>query len=122
MNAAASSDQFYVTLFRNSSSEIYKDNTLAAFTIILVQPIELNYAEKLEVGICEVTCPPLLLSTGVAMTTRKFSRVGILQRDIRIIYRQLHGPLFTHVYLSVYKLRKCIRQDLLHACRSEEIS
>ena len=48
MNAAASSNQFYVTLFSNSSNEIYKNDTLAAFTIKLAQPIELNYAEKWE--------------------------------------------------------------------------
>jgi len=46
MNAAASSNQFYVTMFINCSSEIYKDNTLAAFTMKLAQPIELNYAEN----------------------------------------------------------------------------
>jgi len=39
---AASSNHFYVTLFSNSSNEIYKDNTLAALTIKLAQPIELN--------------------------------------------------------------------------------
>jgi len=52
MNAAASSNQLYVTLHSNSSSEIYKDNTLPAFTIKLAQPIELNYAANWEVGIC----------------------------------------------------------------------
>ena len=66
---AASSNHFCVTLFSNSSSAIYKDNTLSAFTIKLVQPIELNYAEKWEVGICEVTCPTPLVGTGVPMTT-----------------------------------------------------
>jgi len=50
--AAASSNQFYVTLFSNSSNEIYKDNTLAAFTIKLAQPKELSYVEYWEVGIC----------------------------------------------------------------------
>jgi hypothetical protein len=68
MNAAA--NHFYVTLFSNSSSEIYKDNTLSAFTIKLAQPIELNYAEKWEVGICEVTCPPPVVCTGAPKTTK----------------------------------------------------
>jgi len=69
MNAAASSNQFYFTLFSNSSIEIYMDNTFAAFTIKLAQPIEINYTEKWEVGIWEVTCPLPLVCTGVAMTT-----------------------------------------------------
>jgi len=67
--AAASSNQFYVTLFSNSSNEIYMDNTIAAFMIKLAQPIELNDAENWEVCICEVTFPPPLVGTGVAITT-----------------------------------------------------
>jgi len=63
MNAAASSNQFYVTLVSNSSNEMYKDNTLADFTIKLAQPIELNYAENWEVGVCKVTCPTSIVVT-----------------------------------------------------------
>ena len=85
MNAAAFSNLSYVTLFSNSSSEIYKDNTLAAFTIKLAQPIELNYAENWEEGICEVTFSGYWSDHDHC---RKFSRVGILQRDIPTIYRQ----------------------------------
>ena len=59
----AVSNQFYVTLFSNSSRKIYGDNTLSAFTMKLAQPIDLNYAENWEVGICEVTCPPPLVGT-----------------------------------------------------------
>ena len=66
---AASSNQFYVTLFSNSSKKIYNGNTFSAFTIKLAQPIDLNYAEKWEVSICDVTCPPNLVGTGVPMTT-----------------------------------------------------
>jgi len=64
MKAAASSNNFYVTPFSNSSSAIYKDNTLSYFTIKLARPIELNYAEKWELGICEMTSPPPVLGTG----------------------------------------------------------
>jgi hypothetical protein len=67
MNAAA--NHFYVTLFSNSSREIYMDNTLSAFTIKLAQLIELNYPEKWEVGIYEVTCPPPVVGTGAPKTT-----------------------------------------------------
>ena len=74
---AAFSKYFYVTLFGKSSSKFYKDNKLSAFTINLAQPIELNYAEKWEVGICEVTCPPPLVGTGVPMTTVRNTHVLI---------------------------------------------
>ena len=52
------SNHFYVTLFSNASSKIYKDNTLAAFTVKLAQPIDLGTNENWEVGLCEITCPP----------------------------------------------------------------
>ena len=66
---AASSNLYYVTLFSNSTSKIYYDNTLSAFTIKLAKPIDLNYAEKWEVGISEVTCPPPIVGTGLPLTT-----------------------------------------------------
>jgi hypothetical protein len=86
MNAAASSNQSYVTLFSNSSNEIYKDNTLVAFTIKLAQPIELNYAENWEVGICEVSCPPPILGTGLPLTTVGNSHV--------LVYCNVISPQF----------------------------
>ena len=66
---AVSSNHFYVTLFSNSWSEIYKDHKIFAFTIKLAQPIELNYAEKWEVAIFKEKFPPLLEGTGVPMIT-----------------------------------------------------
>ena len=78
MNVAiTSSNQFYVTLFSNSSNEIFKDNMLAAFTINLAQPIELNYVENWEVGICKVTCPPPIVGTGLPFTTVENSHVFV---------------------------------------------
>jgi len=44
---------FYVTLFSNTSKTLYPDNTIAAFTAELAQPIELGYSDNWEVGICE---------------------------------------------------------------------
>ena len=76
MNAV--SNQFYVTLFSNSSRKIYGDNALSAFTMKLAQLIDLNYAENWEVGICEVTCPPSLVGIGGSMTTVGNSHVLIL--------------------------------------------
>ena len=35
--------------------------------IKLAQTIDLNYAAKWVVGICEITCPPPLVGTGVPM-------------------------------------------------------
>jgi hypothetical protein len=51
-------DHFYVTLFSNASHDIYKSNTLAAFTVQLAQTIELHPSDKWEVSICEFACPP----------------------------------------------------------------
>jgi len=65
----AVSNQFYVTLLSNSSSKIYKDNTLSAFMMKLAQPIDLNYAKNWEVGVCEVSCPPSIVGTGLTLTT-----------------------------------------------------
>ena len=85
MNADPSNN-FYVTLFSNSSSAIYKDTTFSAFTIKLAQPIELNYAEKWEVRISEVTCPPPLVSTGVPMITVGNAHV--------LVYRNVIAPQY----------------------------
>jgi len=41
-----------------ASRKIYKDNTLAAFTVKLAQPIDLGTDENWEVGLCEIACPP----------------------------------------------------------------
>jgi len=65
----AVSNQFYVTLFSNSSSKMYKVNTLSAFTIKLAQPVGLNYAEWWKVGIFEVTYPPPIVCNGLPLTT-----------------------------------------------------
>ena len=52
-------NHFYVTLFSNSSLQIYEKNTIAAFTVKLSQPIDLGGSnENWEVGVCEITCPP----------------------------------------------------------------
>jgi hypothetical protein len=48
------SNHFYVTLFSNASRKIYKDNTLAAFTVKLAQPIDLVSNEDWDVGLCKL--------------------------------------------------------------------
>ena len=119
----AVSNQFYVTLFSNSSNDIYKDNTLAAFTIKLAQPIELNYAENWEVGICEVSCPPLIVGTGLPLTTVGNSHVLVYSNVIspQLVGSDMFRCLRTFIFPST-NLRKCIRQDLLRACRTAGIS
>lgn len=49
------SDQFYVNLFSNASSEIFHDNTLSKFKVQLSQPILLN--EPYEVALEELNFP-----------------------------------------------------------------
>jgi hypothetical protein len=56
--------QFFVTLFSNSSQSLFADNTIATFTIHLAQPIELGSIDNWEVGFYELTYP-LHYSTGL---------------------------------------------------------
>lgn len=52
------SDEFFVTLFSNSSMDIYPENTMSSFTCKLPRPIKLegNY----RVGMVEIQYPPIL--------------------------------------------------------------
>jgi len=65
----AVSNHFYVTLFSNALHKISEDNTLSEFTIKLAQPIDLNYLEKLEMGICEISFSPPIGGTGMPLIT-----------------------------------------------------
>jgi len=61
----SSTNSFYVTLFSNSSREIY-ENTHADFTVKLSRPINMRTSPNWEVGVCEVsysTPPPASLNT-----------------------------------------------------------
>ena len=63
-------NHFYVTLFSNASRKIYgKDNKLSAFTVKLAQPIDLGSHKNWEVGVCEISCPPPVVGTGLPLTT-----------------------------------------------------
>ena len=46
---------FYVSLLSNASQKIYPDDTEAAFTVHLAQPIDLGTSSDWEVGVCEVS-------------------------------------------------------------------
>jgi len=48
-------NQFYVTLFSNASKDVFRDNSLTAFTIHLANPINLASASDCEVGLAEVS-------------------------------------------------------------------
>jgi len=62
-------NQFYVTLFGNSSHKSYEDNTISAFTVKIVQAVDLDSVENWEVRICEISCPPPILGTGMPLIT-----------------------------------------------------
>jgi hypothetical protein len=79
-------DSFYVTLFSNVSSDIYKSNTLAAFTNQLAQVIELHPTDKWEVGLCEFTCSPPAVGT--------FKPTAIVSKSHGLIYCNLISPQF----------------------------
>ena len=58
-------NHFYVTLFSSSALQIYANNTIAAFTVKLSQPIDLGGSnENWEVGVCEISCPPPNVNPG----------------------------------------------------------
>jgi len=48
-------NQFYVTLFTNTSKEVFPDNTLTAFTNHLAQTIDLGSSSDWEVGLIELS-------------------------------------------------------------------
>jgi len=63
-------NHFYVTLFSNTSLKIYgKDNKFSAFTVKLARPIDLGSHKDWEVGVCEISCPPPIVGTGLPLTT-----------------------------------------------------
>jgi len=101
MNTALS-NQIYLTLFSNSSSKIYKDNTLSASKIKL----ELNYADKWEVGICEVTCPPPLVGTGVPLITVGNTHV--------LVHGNVIAPQF-----AGYDMVRCLRTFIFPSTNCE---
>ena len=49
---------FYITLFSNASQKVHPSNTLAEFTIQLVQRIDLGSTDNWDVRLCEFSCPP----------------------------------------------------------------
>ena len=51
-------DNFYVTLFINSSMKVYLNNSVAAFTFQLAHEIVLSGKDAWEVVLCEFSCPP----------------------------------------------------------------
>ena len=51
-------DNFYVTLFSNSSMKAYPNNSIAAFTVQLAHEIVLSVKDAWEVAVCEFSCPP----------------------------------------------------------------
>jgi len=50
-------------LLSNTSKNLYPDNTIAAFTAELARPVELDFSEKWEVGVCEFSYPPNSVDT-----------------------------------------------------------
>ena len=89
-------NHFYVTLFSNASRKIYgKDNKLSAFTVKLAQPIDLGSHKNWEVGVCEISCPPSGVGT------------GLLGENHSLVYCNVISPQFIGDAL-VRCLRSCI--------------
>ena len=104
------SNHFYVTLFSNASRNIYKDNTLAAFTVKLAQPIDLGTDENWEVGPCEITCPPptagtlnpvlIVGDTNVLLYCNLISQQFVGENGVRFLRSFIFHPLSVNMYLK----------------------
>jgi hypothetical protein len=77
--------QFFVILFSNALQKLFPDNTIAAFTIKLAQPIELGSKDRWEVEICELTCPPIIVGS--------FGNVTVGDTNV-LVYCSLISPQF----------------------------
>ena len=67
-------EHFYVTLYSSASPNLYPGNSIAAFSVDLTRPVELDPSDKWEVGLCEISYTPNKLglfeaSTAVGDTT-----------------------------------------------------
>ena len=51
-------DNFYVTLFSNSSMKAYPNNSISAFRVQPAHEIVLSRKVAWEVALCEFSCPP----------------------------------------------------------------
>jgi len=51
-------DNFYVTLFSNSSMKAYPNNLIVAFAVQLAHEIVLSGKDAWEVALCDFCCPP----------------------------------------------------------------
>jgi hypothetical protein len=80
-------EHFYVTLFSNSSQSLFVDNTIAAFTIHLAEPVELGSTDNWAVGLCEPPCP-LQYASGT------YGGVTIVGDTNILIYCNLISPQF----------------------------
>jgi len=49
-------NNFYMTLLRNASGDIYDQNTYADFTVKLAQTLDVCSTSNWEVGFCEISC------------------------------------------------------------------
>ena len=64
---------FYVTLFSNTSRDIYEQNTHTFFTVKLAQSVDLGSTYNWEVGMCEISCsssPPMGEEETIALIYR----------------------------------------------------
>ena len=93
---------FHITFFSNSSQKLYPDNTQAAFTCHLPQPVDLDTSSDWEVGLSEIKyLPPNRVVLGGALID--FSQCGIILNGTQITqatdlynYRAYLETLLTH--------------------------
>ena len=75
-----------MTLFSNTSKDLYPSNTIARFTTELPRPIELGSSDSWEVGVCEFTYPPNNVGT--------FKHMLLVGDTTGLIYCDLISPQY----------------------------
>ena len=89
-------NHFYVNLFSNGSQKLNSENTLAAFTARLAQPIDLGSTDRWVLGVCEFSCHPINVGT--------FASLQVISSQIAFIY----CDLITQQFMGSQNVR-CLR-------------
>lgn len=93
-------DSFQVTVTSDSSSSVFKNNTLSSFTTILAQPLHFERVEEWGVAIKQVILPPVAAPKSVATTANLRGEIqSNLLVYIDIIDSQVFGDTLSKVAL-----------------------
>jgi len=92
-----------MTLFSNTSKNLYPDNTIAAFTAELARSLELGSSDNWEVDVCEFSFPPNSVCT-FKLTTLVGDTTGLIFCELislQYVGRALVHCMRTFIYPSL---------------------